>query len=58
MNMLEPKLNFRKAYRTQEEKKEYILLNRKKQNQKKSNCPKCNKEMLKNSINQHIRNIH
>ena len=54
INMLEPSLNSQRAYRTIEEHKEQI----KKQNQKKSNCPICNKEMLKNSINTHINKIH
>mgnify|MGYP003649552361 CR=1 FL=1 len=54
ITMLEPSLNSQRAIRTKQEKLEQILL----KNKKKSNCPICNKEMLKNSINRHIRNIH
>jgi hypothetical protein len=54
MNMLEPTLNSQRAYRTEEEKKEQIRL----KNNKKSNCPICDKLMLKNYIKRHIRNNH
>ena len=50
IKMLEPNLNTRRAYRTEEEKKEY--------DKKKSNCPICNKEMLKNHIKRHINTFH
>ena len=48
--LLNPTLNSQKAFRTEEQKKEC--------NNKKSNCPICNKELLKNNIHRHIRNIH
>ena len=54
ITMLEPSLNSKRAYQTEEERLEQKLLDRKKQ----SKCPICNKEMLKRNINQHIRNIH
>ena len=50
INMLEPTLNTRRAYQTEEELLEY--------NKKKSNCPICGKLMLKRHIKKHIRNIH
>ena len=51
INMLEPSLNSYRVYRTEEERLEY------KKNWK-SNCPICGKEMRKDHINRHIRNIH
>ena len=54
INMLEPSLNTIRAFQTREEYKEQ----KKKYNKKKSNCPICNKEMLKHNINKHIKNIH
>ena len=58
ITMLEPSLNTRRAFQTEEERLEQKLLDRKKQNNKKSNCPICNKKLLKKYINTHIRNIH
>ncbi len=54
MNKLNPKLNTYRAYRTEEELKEQIRL----KNNKKSNCPICDKEMNKNYINRHIKSHH
>ncbi len=54
INMLEPSLNIRRAYQTKEERLEQIRL----QSNKKSKCPICSKEMRKDSIKRHIRNIH
>jgi hypothetical protein len=54
MNMLEPTLNIRRAFQTEEQLKEQKRLHDK----KKSNCPICGNEMLKHSINRHIRRIH
>jgi hypothetical protein len=54
INKLEPSLNTIRAYRTEEELKEQIRLKSK----KKSNCPICDKLMIKKNINKHIRNIH
>ena len=54
MNKLQPSLNIRRVYQTEEERLEQM----KEHNKKKSNCPICDKEMLKNSINRHIKNIH
>tara|TARA_R110000823_G_scaffold278811_1_gene397178 strand:- start:33 stop:455 length:423 start_codon:yes stop_codon:yes gene_type:complete len=62
ITMLEPSLNSRRAFRTEQEKLEQIRLknkkNGKKKNKIKGNCPICNKEMIKNNIYKHIRNIH
>ena len=58
INMIEPSLNSYRVYQTEEERLEQKLLHRKKQNNMKSNCPICGKEMLKNNIKKHIRNIH
>ncbi len=58
INLLEPTLNTIRAYRTEEERLEYKLLDRKKQNNKKSKCPICDKEMYKRYIKTHIRRIH
>ena len=58
IKMLEPSLNTYRAFQTIEEYLAQKLLENKKQNQKKSNCPICNKEMYKRNINKHIRNIH
>jgi hypothetical protein len=54
MNMLEPTLNTNRAYRTEEERLEY----HKKYHKIKSNCPICDKLMLKQNIKQHISRIH
>ena len=54
MNMLEPTLNTRGAYRTEEEKIEYY----KKKSKWKSNCPICGKLIIKKYIKQHINRIH
>jgi hypothetical protein len=58
INLLEPSLNCKRAYRTEEERLEQKLLDIKKQNNKKSKCPICDKLMLKNNIKRHIRNNH
>ena len=58
INMLEPSLNTRRAYQTEEERLEQIRLKNKKHNNKKSNCPICDKLIIKNYIKRHIRNIH
>ena len=58
IKMLEPSLNTYKAFQTIEERKEQIRLKNKKHNNMKSNCPICGLEMLKNTINKHIRNNH
>jgi hypothetical protein len=62
INMLEPTLNSQKAYRTEKEKieqrKEFNKKHNEINNKKKGKCYICNKEMLKNSINTHIKNIH
>ena len=50
IKMLEPTLNSNRAYRTEEEQKEY--------NNKKSKCPICDKLMIKNNVKKHIRRIH
>ena len=54
ITMLEPSLNTRGAYQTIEER----LEQKKKYNNMKSNCPICDKLMIKKNINKHIRNIH
>jgi hypothetical protein len=58
IKMLEPSLNTRGAFQTIEEKKEQLILKNKKNNNIKSNCHICNKEMLKRSIKKHIGRIH
>ena len=58
INLLEPSLNTRRAYQTIEEHKEQIRLNNKINNNKKSNCPICDKLMLQNNIKRHNRIIH
>ena len=65
IDLLNPTINTRKAFRTEEQKKEYDNENGKKYYEKnknsiniKSNCPECGKEMFKNNINRHINNIH
>jgi hypothetical protein len=58
INKLEPTLNTNRAYRTEEERIEQKRLDTKKHNNMKSNCPICNKEMLKNNIKRHNRIIH
>ena len=54
MNKLKPSLNSNRAYQTEDERLEQIRL----YSNKKSNCPICDKLMLKNSIKQHINRIH
>ena len=54
INKLEPTLNSNRAIRTEEEHKEQIRFNIK----IKSNCPICNKELLKNNIKRHIKSQH
>ena len=54
ITMLEPSLNIRRAFQTEEERIEQIRLHCK----KKSKCPECGLEMNKKSIKTHIRNIH
>ena len=58
INKLEPSLNTIRAFQTEEERLEQKLLDRKKQNNKKSKCPICSKEMLKQNISRHINRIH
>ena len=58
ITMLEPSLNSIRAIRTEQEKKEQIRLDNKINNKIKGNCPICNKEMLKKSINSHIKRKH
>jgi len=58
IKMLEPTLNTRRAFQTEEEYLEQIRLKNKKHNEKKDNCPICGLEMRKNNINRHIRNNH
>ena len=58
INMLEPSLNVIRAYQTIEERLEQNKLITKKINEKKSNCPICNKKMRKDSITRHINTIH
>jgi|TARA_R110000796_G_scaffold116314_2_gene228792 hypothetical protein len=53
IKMLEPSLNTYRAYRTEEEVIQYA-----KGNKIKSNCPICNKEMLKRHIKLHIQRKH
>ena len=54
ITMLEPTLNSNRAYITEEERLEQIRL----YNNKKSNCPICDKEMLKRYIKTHINKTH
>ena len=54
IDLLNPSLNTNRAFRTEEQRIEQI----KKHNNIKDNCPICNKELIKNNINRHIRNIH
>ena len=59
IKMLEPSLNVYRAFQTEKEKIEQKKKHNEKRNNKiKSNCPICNKEMIKTNINRHIRNIH
>ena len=65
MDLLNPTINTIRAFITEEQKieqqKEYDkkrIEYKKEQNKIKANCPICNKEMIKNNIKQHIRNIH
>ena len=58
INMLEPKLNTNRAYRTKEEKKEYEKKYKRKTDKIKGNCPICNKLMTKKYINTHINTFH
>ena len=54
INKLQPTLNTKRAYQTIEDRKEQIRL----KNNKKSKCPICGLEMLKNNIKRHITNNH
>ncbi len=54
ITMLEPSLNSKRAFQTEEEYLEQKNLH----NKKKSKCPICGLEMYKRNIKQHIRNIH
>ena len=54
ITMLEPTLNSNRAYITEDERLEQIRL----YNNKKSNCPICDKEMLKRYIKTHINKTH
>ena len=54
ITMLEPSLNSQRAVQTKEERIEQM----KEINKIKGNCPICNKEMLKTSINKHIKSQH
>ena len=58
MDLLNPTLNTCRAFRTEEQLKEYQKDYMKKKNKIKSNCPICYKKMIKNNIKQHINNIH
>ena len=69
IDLLNPTINRQRAFRTEEQKKEYDKKYNKeyceknkeqlkKYNNIKSNCPECGMLMLKNSISRHIRNIH
>ena len=58
ITMLEPSLNSNRAIRTEEEKKEQMKEINKKHNKIKSNCSICGLEMLKTSINKHIKRKH
>jgi len=58
IKMLEPSLNTYRAFQTKEERLEQQKIYDKKQNQKKSNCPICNKLMLKKSLYRHINTFH
>tara|TARA_R110002110_G_scaffold26703_3_gene97801 strand:+ start:138 stop:536 length:399 start_codon:yes stop_codon:yes gene_type:complete len=54
MDLLKPTLNHYRAFQTEEQK-----IEQKKEHTKiKANCPECGKEMIKNNINRHIRDIH
>ena len=54
ITMLEPSLNCIRAYLTEDERLEQIRL----KDNIKSNCPICDKEMLKTNISRHIKTIH
>ena len=54
IKMLEPTLNTNRAIRTEEERLEQKNLH----NNKKSKCPICGKEMIKNNINRHMKSNH
>ena len=58
INMLEPTLNTRRAFQTEKQKIEQQQKHTKINNKIKSNCPICNKEMLKIHINRHIKRKH
>ena len=58
ITMLEPSLNSYRAFQTIEELLEQIRLKNKKQNNKKSNCPICDKLMIKKNIKRHIKEVH
>ena len=58
ISMLEPSLNSQRAIRTEQEKKEQTKEFNNKYRKIKSNCPICNKQMIKMSINRHIKLYH
>tara|TARA_R100001463_G_C3396711_1_gene207547 strand:- start:18 stop:428 length:411 start_codon:yes stop_codon:yes gene_type:complete len=58
INNLKPILNSNRVYQTQEEKEEQKKILNKKHNNIKSNCPICNKEMLRQNIKRHILRKH
>jgi hypothetical protein len=58
INIIKPTINERKAFQTEEEKKEDTNKNSKDKISKKNKCSICGKEMLNKSINRHIKTIH
>ena len=51
-------LNGKRAFRTEEDRREQIIINNKENNEKakqKGNCPKCFKSMRKDSISRHLK---
>ena len=58
ITMLEPTLNSQRAFQTIEERLEQMKEHNKKNNNIKSNCPICDKLMIKNNIKRHIKEVH
>ena len=58
IDLLNPTINTYRAFRTEEQRLTYDTERMKKRNKIKDNCPECGKEMIKNNINRHIRDIH
>ena len=58
INNLKPILNSNRVYQTEEERQEQKKMLNKKHNSRKSNCPICNKEMLKHNIKRHVLRKH